>query len=57
VNSGHVVRQDVQLGLKGEGWVEVRKGLQAGEVVVPASNAAIQPGARVRITRSTANGQ
>ncbi len=56
VNGGRAVRQAVELGLRGEGWVEVRQGLRAGDVVVPASNAGIQPGAHVRISRSRANG-
>lgn len=54
VNSGHASRQEVELGLRGEGWVEVRKGLQGGDVVVPAANAAIQPGARVRVGKTSA---
>ena len=41
-------RQEVTLGLRGEGWVEIRAGLQEGDVVVPADNTAIKPGRRVR---------
>lgn len=48
VNGGRAVRQNVQLGLRGEGWVEVRSGLEAGDLVVPPGNSAIGPGKRVR---------
>lgn len=51
VNAGHAVRQPVELGMRGEGWVEVRKGLAAGELVVPAASAAIHEGARLRAVR------
>jgi HlyD family secretion protein len=41
------VRRNVELGLRGTGWVEIRSGLNAGDRVVPAA-APIQPGSRVR---------
>jgi HlyD family secretion protein len=48
VNAGHAARQDVTLGLRGEGWVEIRDGLKEGDLVVPADNVGIRPGRRVR---------
>jgi multidrug efflux pump subunit AcrA (membrane-fusion protein) len=44
---GRAVRRNVELGLRGTGWVEIRSGLEPGDRVVPAS-APIQPGSRVR---------
>jgi HlyD family secretion protein len=41
------VRRNVDLGLRGTGWVEIRSGLEPGDRVVPAA-APIQPGSRVR---------
>jgi HlyD family secretion protein len=37
-------RQDVQLGLRSQGWSEVLSGLQPGDWLVPVSNGQIQPG-------------
>ena len=48
VNGAHARRREVTLGLRGEGWVEIRAGLQEGDLVVPAENTAIKPGRRVR---------
>lgn len=48
VNGGHAERQPIELGLRGEGWVEIRAGLKEGDLVVPAENIAIKPGRRVR---------
>lgn len=48
VNGGHAARQPIELGLRGEGWVEIRAGLKEGDLVVPAENIAIKPGRRVR---------
>lgn len=45
--SGRAVRRNVELGLRGTGWVEIRSGLEPGDRVVPAA-APIQPGSRVR---------
>lgn len=48
VRGGRARRQPVALGLHGEGAVEIVSGLQAGEVVVPASALRIHDGQRVR---------
>ena len=47
VEGGRAVRRNVELGLRGTGWVEIRSGLSAGDRVVPAG-APIQPGTRLR---------
>lgn len=41
------VRRNVELGLRGTGWVEIRSGVSAGDLVVPTT-APVQPGSRVR---------
>lgn len=48
VKDGRAVRQPVVLGLRGEGSVEIREGLAAGDLVIPAGNTDLQPGERVR---------
>jgi HlyD family secretion protein len=45
---GRAVRQPVTLGLRGEGAVEIRAGLEAGDLVIPAGNSGVTPGERVR---------
>ena len=50
VSGGRTRRQDVVLGLRGEGWVELRAGMDEGELVVPAANASVKAGRRVRTT-------
>ena len=50
VNGSRTKRQDVTLGLRGEGWVEVRSGLEEGDLVVPAADTSVKPGRRVRTT-------
>jgi HlyD family secretion protein len=45
---GRAIRQPVTLGLHGEGAVEIRAGLEAGDLVVPASQPNVKPGERVR---------
>jgi HlyD family secretion protein len=47
VTGGRAVRRNVELGLRGTGWVEIRSGLEPGDRVVPAA-APIQPGQRLR---------
>jgi len=47
VTGGRAVRRNVELGLRGTGWVEIRSGLEPGDRVVPAA-APIQPGSRLR---------
>ena len=48
VNGARTRRQDVALGLRGEGWAEIRAGLAENDLVVPADNTAIKAGRRVR---------
>jgi HlyD family secretion protein len=48
VNSGHAVRQTVKLGLRGEGMVEIREGLEADDLAVSASNPSVRAGERLR---------
>jgi len=48
VREGRAVRQDVTLGLRGEGMVEIVGGLRDGEAVVPGGAARIKPGMRAR---------
>ena len=50
VDGSRTRRQDVALGLRGEGWVEVRSGLKGGDLVVPAADTSVKPGQRVRTT-------
>jgi HlyD family secretion protein len=47
VRDGRVAEVPVRIGLRGLGRVEVREGLEAGELVLPG-NAAVAPGQRVR---------
>lgn len=47
VRDGRVVEVPVRIGLRGLGQVEVREGLDTGELVLPG-NAAVAPGERVR---------
>ena len=44
---GRALRREVQLGLRGTGWVEIRSGLAPGERVVPAAEP-IRAGQRLR---------
>jgi HlyD family secretion protein len=48
VRGGRAERQDIGLGLRGEGTVEIVSGLQAGDAVVPVEAVRIKAGARVR---------
>jgi HlyD family secretion protein len=48
VKDGRAIRRPVKLGLRGEGSVEIRGGLEAGDLVVPADNTSVKPGRRVR---------
>jgi HlyD family secretion protein len=41
------MRQHVELGLRGTGWVEILSGLAPGDRVVPAG-APVKPGGRLR---------
>lgn len=48
VRDGSLQRQEVDLGARSDGRVEIRRGLAAGEQLVPASQPAPPPGSRVR---------
>lgn len=48
VKDGRAIRRPVKVGLRGEGSVEIRGGLEAGDLVVPADNTSVKPGRRVR---------
>jgi HlyD family secretion protein len=48
VRSGRVARQDVKLGARGEGRVEIAAGLSEGERVIPATHAGLAEGKAVR---------
>ena len=52
---GRAVRQDIRIGARGERFVEVLEGIEAGEVVLRPGLRRIEPGARVRarVTEST----
>ena len=44
----HAVRQAVKLGLRGDGRIEILDGVEAGDKLVPATNALVKAGQRVR---------
>ena len=48
VQQGRALRRPVKLGLRGEGWVEVLAGMKEGDWIVPAPDAGVKPGQRVR---------
>ena len=48
VSGGRAERRAVKIGFRGEGSVEIRDGLQAGDRVVPAGNPRITEGQRLR---------
>jgi HlyD family secretion protein len=48
IRNGRAERRAVKIGLRGNGVVEVREGLAAGDLVVPAASARITDGQRVR---------
>jgi HlyD family secretion protein len=49
VRGGRAQRQEVKLGLRGEGAVEVLAGVSEGDIAVLGANAAFKPGRRVRV--------
>ena len=52
VEDGRAVRRDVALGARGDSMVEVASGLGEGELAIPSTHAAIQPGSMVRVARA-----
>jgi RND family efflux transporter MFP subunit len=52
VSADTLVRRPVETGLTASGWIEVRRGLSAGERVVSSGHANLRPGAAVRISDS-----
>jgi hypothetical protein len=54
VRAGRIARQDVKLGARGEGRVEIASGLSEGEHVVPATRTGLVEGKAVRPARATA---
>jgi len=51
VEAGRVVRRDVQLGIRGEGSIEIAAGLDEGAEVILPDGKRLAPGARVRVER------
>lgn len=47
-------RREVETGLTTEGWVEIARGLRAGERVVVSGHVNLRPGATVRVTSDAA---
>ncbi len=56
VEADSLVRKFVTLGLSAEGYVEVQRGLTAGERVVTSGHSSLRPGARVRVTAGAPGG-
>jgi HlyD family secretion protein len=51
VNGHRTVRRPVRLGLRGDGRLEVLSGVAPGDELVPAGNALVKPGQRVRAVK------
>ena len=51
VEDGHVARRDVQLGIRGEGTLEIGTGLDEGAELILPDGKRLAPGARVRAER------
>ena len=49
VKNGKVNMQFIQLGLIGQGWVEILEGLKAGDQLVPIRSSGVLSGSRIRI--------
>lgn len=54
---GRTQRQNVKLGLRGDGRTEILDGLQAGELAIPATDGTIGAGQRVRASVGESKGQ
>jgi HlyD family secretion protein len=50
--AGRAERRDVEIGLRGDAGVEVRSGLQAGDVVLLPGALALEPGRKVRVRKA-----
>lgn len=51
VDADTLVRRPVETGLTAAGWIEVRQGLEGGELVVSSGHVNLRPGAAVRVRR------
>ena len=47
-DGGRARRALVQTGIEGDGWVEVRSGLKAGDAVIAHPDRSLEDGARIR---------
>lgn len=52
VENGRAQRRTVKLGVRGKDKVEVLEGLREGDLVLPASGAAVEEGRRLRLARA-----
>jgi HlyD family secretion protein len=57
VRGGRVGRSTVAVGLMNDQWAEIREGLAEGDLVVPAPEADLEPGMRVRPVLGQADGE
>jgi HlyD family secretion protein len=48
VKNGKANMQFIQLGLIGQGWVEILEGLKAGDQLVPIRSSGVLSGSRIR---------
>jgi HlyD family secretion protein len=48
VHDGKAMRQPVTLGMRGDAAIEIREGVADGDALVPATNALVSAGDRVR---------
>jgi len=56
VDADTLVRRPVETGVTAAGWIEVRRGLQAGERVVSSGHVNLRPGTPVRISQELSTG-
>lgn len=53
VEGDSVLRRRVELGLTVEGWIQITRGLNEGDVVVTSGHTNLRPGTRVRVSAGT----
>lgn len=51
LNGHRAVRRQVKLGLRGDSRIEILAGVAPGDMLIPASNALVKPGERVRAAK------